>query len=222
VGGLPVSPSPVTAPGTTPPEGIAYVPTSLRPETNILAEKPADPVVDQAAAPAEPAVDGKPADVVPVEYKDLKVPEGIQADSPTLTAFTETAGKLGISQSAAEALIAQFGPEMAKAATGPYKAWAETQNAWVATVKADPEIGGDNFTRMTSTIAKVLDDPRFADPGTREALNLTGAGNNPALIRTLYRMAQALTEGEHVAGNPPRQTKSTAELLYPTHPNGGR
>lgn len=74
-----------------------------------------------------------------------------------------------------------------------------------------------------------MDNPQLTDPKFREALEFTGIGSHPAAVRTLYKWAQALTEGTAVAagGVPPgvgakgpdeAEARSAASRLYPNLP----
>ena len=172
--------------------------------------------VEEAAAVEAVTEEAKPAEVVAVEYKDLKLPEGVAADDALASPFLAEAAKLGLPQAQVEALLAQVTPKIQDALKAPYQEWVKTQTAWQSEVMNDPEIGGDNFATMKATVAKVLDNPAFCDPGLREALNFTGAGNNPVVIRSLFRMAQKLTEGGLVrTGNPAGTAKTAAQVLYP-------
>jgi len=77
----------------------------------------------------------------------------------------------------------------------------------------------------------VLDNPELSDPKFREALVFTGAGNHPAIVRTLYRWARSLSEGGAVIGGAPDRGRdggingerpSAAESLYgPGGPHSG-
>ena len=195
------TPTPVE-PTTTPTQGAT---DPLASPGNLIADPPpAEPVVE---APVEPG---------PVEYKDLKLPEGIAADDASLGAFTAEAAKLGITQDKAEALLASVAPELVKQLTEPYRIWNDTQRQWQAEIKADPEFGGEKLAGHLTTISRVIDNPALTDPGFRDAVNATGAGNNPAIIRTLARWAALLSEGTHVAGAPAPQPKTVAQRLYPS------
>jgi hypothetical protein len=49
----------------------------------------------------------------------------------------------------------------------------------------------------------------------KEALKITGGGNNPAIIKAFYKMAARLTEGSApVTGKPAAEPKNPAKLLY--------
>jgi hypothetical protein len=100
------------------------------------------------------------------------------------------------------------------------------QEDWMSKVKADPEYKG-NLDNVRSTISKFLDqvnDTKVAAE-MREAMDFTGAGNNPAFVKFMYRMAANFTEGPHVKANGPSphgqrapgesERPSAARSLYP-------
>jgi len=162
------------------------------------------------------------AEVKPVEYTAFELPEGLSAENPALSAFREEAARLGLSQDQAQALVSKVGAQVADAAAAQMAAWTKMNTDWQAAVKADKEIGGDNFEPMRINVARLFDD--FVGPVNspeRKALNqallLTGAGNNPAIVKAFARVAAALGEGRPVTGSPARASASTAQLLYPTH-----
>jgi hypothetical protein len=174
--------------------------------------------------------DKAPEEVKPVEYIDFELPEGIAAEDATLASFREEAGKLGLTQEQAQALVTKIGAQAAVNARAQMDAWVKTNTDWQAEIKADPETGGDNFEPMRVNVARVFDD--YCGPVgsadrtqlTRELL-LTGAGNLPMLTKVMARIAAAHTEGGHVSGNPARARLTTEQLLYPTHnqaPGGPR
>lgn len=103
-------------------------------------------------------------------------------------------------------------------------AWNKQQEDWQAEIKADKDIGGDKLEGTLQTFAKVADDPALSDPKFREALVFTGAGNHPAVVRTLAKWAAALSEGGPVRGAPAgeRRAPSTlGEAFYPEGPHQG-
>lgn len=91
--------------------------------------------------------------------------------------------------------------------------WNKQQEAWQAEVKSDTNIGGDKLAGVLQTFSKVADDATLSDPKFREALAMTGAGNHPAVVRTLARWAQALSEGGPVRGGPAVNGSRAPETL---------
>jgi hypothetical protein len=154
----------------------------------------------------------------PTDYK-FTVPQGIDASDPVVGAFAAAAADAGVAPETAQRLVDAAGPEIVKAMTAPYQAWKDLQENWQTQVRNDPEIGGAKFDRVVlPTIARAME--RYGDPGLREALAVTGAGNNPAIIRTLYTLSRLVSEGRPVHGNPVQGGKSAAERMYPSHSNG--
>jgi hypothetical protein len=167
----------------------------------------------QEAAPETPAEPPPP----PFEADKITFPEGVQADPAIFGKFGEIASKSGMSQETAQSLMNLYHEVAGVQATKNLEAWKTTREGWVAEVRADREIGGNNLDGVKRTVSRILDDASLTDPKFREALEVTGIGDNTAAIRTLYRWAKALTEGSHVGGDAPSQRapRSLAEVMYP-------
>jgi hypothetical protein len=211
-----------TGPANAVPSGAPSAAPSLSPsgqpaslplvERNLLGDSGPG---DRGNPTGEPGAGAYSAD----DYK-FTVPQGIDAQDPAVDAFASAALDAGVSPETAQRLIDAAAPEIVKAMTQPYQAWKDLQENWQTQVRNDPEIGGAKFDRVVlPTIAKAMD--RYGDPGLREALAVTGAGNNPAIIRTLYTLSRMVTEGRPVQGNPAHGGKTPAERMYPSH-SGGR
>jgi len=154
------------------------------------------------------------ADFDPTRVKfpeDFKVPTG----DPTFAEFADITKKNGLSQEAAQEYVDLYAKTVKSAADKPYQMWRDTQKGWQDEVMADPELGGKNFDNVRRTIGSVLNE--YGDPKVRQALDFTGAGNNPAIIRTFYRMAKALAEPGPVGAQPPTRLMpdSPGAALYP-------
>jgi hypothetical protein len=94
------------------------------------------------------------------------------------------------------------------------RSWNELQDKWASEVRADPEIGGQNWPKVESQIGGLLDT--FGSPELREAFDLTGAGNNPHVVRFMSKVASVLSEGGFISSNPTGgEVKSPAQILYP-------
>ena len=99
------------------------------------------------------------------------------------------------------------------------------QTKWQAEVKADPEIGGTKYDQSVATAAAVFvpgeSNPFVKDAveakGLKEALNATGAGNNPAIVRLFVKMGTLLKEPGGLAGEPVMDSRKRLEdKMYPT------
>lgn len=169
----------------------------------------------------EPKKDDPPKAAEPLDFTKITLPEGLTIPDDLRDKFVAVAGKHGISQEVAQELINLQAEASKTAAEASTRAFTELQQTWQTEVKNDPEIGGAKLEGTLTKISKVLD--QFGSPQLREALDVTGAGNNPHIIRFMSKLAEKLTEGSPVTGGSPAPTKpvSQAAALYPNLPNGG-
>jgi hypothetical protein len=172
-------------------------------ETTETAAATTEPATTTEAAPATPQAD-------PYDSAKLTLPEGFDKENETFKAFEGLAKEAGLSHKAAQTLIDQHTAAIKASTDALYADWYKQNETWQKEVKADAEIGGAKLDGVLQTVAKVLDNAELTDPKFREALEYTGAGNHPAVARTLYRWAKALSEGESVSGNPPARAANGA------------
>lgn len=157
------------------------------------------------------------------EFKDL--PSGFEVTEKAQDFFKSNQ----MSQAQADAAIKFYHELATEAQQAPFKLWQDMNDGWVKEVTADPEYKGD-IGNVKATISKFVDsieDRALAD-SLREAMDLTGAGNNPAFVKFMFRMGQRLTEGKHVAASGPSafgqrapgtgERPTAAHSLYPRLP----
>lgn len=154
-------------------------------------------------------------------YTDFKLPDGFTADETALKAASDLFADSGLSQEQAQKFIDLAASREKAAAQAGVQAFADLQTRWVSEIKADPEIGGDRLQASIASAARAID--RLAVPGLREALDLTGAGNNPAIVKAFARLGQLIAEDRFRPGNgaPPNPQRSPAEVIYGARPRGG-
>jgi hypothetical protein len=60
-------------------------------------------------------------------------------------------------------------------------------------------------------------------PGLKDALNLTGAGNNPVIVKALVRLGKMVSEDKTLNGQPAQTSakRSPADVIYPPAMPGG-
>lgn len=173
---------------------------------------------------------------VGVEAIELKLPEGFDA-APELDEFKSVAQELGLKSDGAQKLFDLYAKHVASQNAALQQNWEKTNQGWIDEIKNDKEIGGARLDRTLQDVGRMLDMAQLSD-GTqifgrefREALNFTGAGNHPAIARSLARLASLLVEGSSVRGAPPArdgqgrfvgQRPSPAQALYgPDGPHTG-
>ncbi len=166
----------------------------------------------------------------PEEYSQFTVPEGLAMDEAQTADFKSFAKEQGLTQEQAQKVLDFGGVKIKEMIEAPYKTWRETQEKWQAEVKADPEIGGTKFEQSIKDSALVF-EPNESNPfvgsaeeakALREALNTTGAGNNPAVVKLFVKMGKLLAEPGTFTGKPTAVDKQGDILakMYPTMSEG--
>jgi hypothetical protein len=217
------SPQAPSADQTSPPGSTQAQTTAPDGKDSTLLTAPVDApgTSDEAGKTTEkdPPAEAPP----PFDSSKLTFPEELgKPDDEVLGKFGEIAKSANLTQEAAQQLADIYSNSIKASAEASRKAWESAVEAWEKEVKADPNIGGDKWDSTRANIAKIFDDPRFSTPGLREALNFTGAGNHPALVRFMAKVAAVLTEGSAVHGDPStakRTPRTAAQSLYPDLPS---
>lgn len=202
------SPAPAASPASAPAADPALVmPDSLLGEKPEAAEKP-----EGEKKPEEPT---KPEE--PIKYEPFKLPDGMTVDEAKLGEFSEIAAAARIPQDVAQKLVDLYSSELKATSEAPMRAWTELQNTWRDAVKNDPEIGGRNLDKNLAATKVGLKNLLGDDAGKFfEALNITGAGNNPDIVRGLFKAASPHAPASPVAGSPAGGNQKTAgATLYP-------
>lgn len=212
---------PTPAPSPTPTQAVSPPPPP--PSTTQSATSDPAPALTEPSlvgGEAEPKTDPAPsseAEGAP-EFK-LDLPEGVEFEPAALEEFRAvlTDDKLSPSERGSR-LAAMHAAQVQKSLEQAHNAFFDLNKRWVDEVKADPEIGGDKLEPTMRSIGKLID--QYGSPEVRQAMNLTGAGNNPHIVRMLAKMAAALTEPGHVTGTRPTTApRDLAEAMYPNLPS---
>lgn len=165
--------------------------------------------------PEEKKEEQKPA----VDISTLKIPEGFSFDGEAGNSVKQIFSELGVDQAGAQKLVdlhAKMAGDISKnIQAANVENWNKINREWVEASKNAPDFGGPNFEKSLGEIAKLIDaSPEPAK--LREALTITGAGNNPHILRAMVSWAKAHNEPSVVKGGPAQSAgKSAAEVIYP-------
>lgn len=144
------------------------------------------------------------------EKYEFQAPEGQAFDDAILEAYSEVAKELNLSQDDAQKLLDKVAPVMH---ARQQEQIAQVQEGWAEASRADKEFGGDKLDANLGVAKKALD--AFASPELKTLLKDTGLGNNPEVIRFMYRAGKAISEDRIVTGQQaPGSDKSLADKLY--------
>ncbi len=183
-----------------------------------------EPKLDADGKPIEPKKEEPKAEGAPEKYADFKVPDGFKFDPTALTEATATFKELGLTQDQAQKLIDTYSKVGREASEAPYKAWADTQKAWLSDIS---DRFGSKSEAVRTDISKAIDSalPPSLARSFRSALDLTGAGSNPDVVEALSIMFKPFVEGGSLrpgglspeANRPPGSPSrpSIADAMYP-------
>jgi hypothetical protein len=230
--GLPVRDSTGTltdqAPTQTAPSSTSTEPTSTTPSTP--SPEPSTESADGKTVLTKPS-EGKPSGA-PENYAQFKAPEGYTLSNSTIEAAAPIFKDLGLSQEQAQKLVDFHSAQMIEAAKGPQTAYETMRTDWQNQTQNDPEIKGklDVVKTDIGRALNALGDTKLATE-FKAAMDLTGAGDHPAFVKTFWKLSQFVTEGSHVAGSGPSTAgqrapgsanrPTAAQSLYPKLPTAG-
>lgn len=221
-------PSLVNGGAPPPPEPEKYTPDPNKSvDENAAAQKAFDEAAAKTAAEAkakdeaeaktkaeaEAAAKANDTKATPFKLEEIKVPEGMSIDEAVSKPFVDIVNKFGLGRDAVSELVALQAKAMNDASEKGSADWNKLQDTWRDEVMKDADIGGAKWQGAQSSIAKVLDE--FGTPELRSALDLTGAGNNPHVVKFLAKIGSKFTEGGFTGGSPGAGPKDAANLLYP-------
>ena len=145
---------------------------------------------EQPAESSEPQGAPESYEFQAIEGGDLEV------DSVPVQAFSEAAKELNLTQEQAQSVLDKVAPAL-KQQNEDYI--NNVRSEWVESVKSDPEIGGDQLQENLGKAVRVLD--AFGSPEFKSLLGETGLGDNPEMIRFLYRAYQDIGEDRFLTGS---------------------
>lgn len=196
------SPTPTPTPEPTPAQAPAGDPPPADPKPAEGDPKPTpDPALDTKTNPFK-------VDEIKFSSADIQV-------SPELGgAFAAIVNEAGIPRDVVAKLVSLQEKAMLANSEEGSRAWTETQDKWAEEVQKDPDIGGQNWPKVEARIGQLLDT--YGSPELRQAFDLTGAGNNPHVVRFMNKVASVLTEGGFISSNSGvNLPRDAAEILYP-------
>lgn len=153
----------------------------------------------------------------PEEYEAFVVPEGIELNGEVTDEFKALAKEQNLTQANAQKLIDLATKHSQALQERMLDLHVQQIATWGEESKADPEIGGAKYTENVKLAQNAIE--RFGTPALREALEFSGLGNHPELIRAFTRIGKAISESSlHGIGAAPSAGRelSLAERMYPT------
>lgn len=195
------------------------------PASNTPEARTPDGTIRDAAPP--PAGDPPPAGA-PEAYADFRAPEGVTLDPAIAAEAAPIFKELNLTQDQAQKLVDFYATKTSKINTDLTKAVEDMRTTWRNEVMADKDIGG-KLDQVKVELGRAKDRlPPTVRAAFDEALNITGMGDHPAIVKGIYELAKLVNEGTHVPGGGPSphgqsrdgqvSRPSIAGALYPNLP----
>lgn len=214
-----------------------------QPEPKTQSEQPTllNTKPDETAKPEDKTGETQKPEGAPEQYADYTVPEGYTLDPEAAKGANEIFKKHNLSQSAAQEMIDYYFKQAIKNADQSRQSVEDMRNGWLGDIRNDPEFRSEfkadgtikTDSKVLVGLGRMLDslgDTKLANE-FRQGLDITGAGNHPAIFKVIYRLSQHFSEGSAVRGNNPSafgqpgangqaggQRPSMAKSMYPTLP----
>lgn len=202
------------------------------PATETQSEGIVPPAAEGEAAPSFLPPDAKEGDgegdgkgattpdpLPPVTMEDFTLPEGIELPDEDAKSFLEVLNSGLAPKELGQKLLDMQAGLAARTVEAVGKEWDTLQNQWKGEAKAALTALGTTPEEGNAQITKGL----LAAGATKEAfqaLHITGAANNPEIVKLFYALTKPFVEGGQVAGAAVRKPMSQAEKLenFYTHP----
>lgn len=189
----------------------AEQPSTLLADPASEASKATEQPADKAAETSTETPSEKP--VVPEEYAEFVMPEGVALDAELGTDLKSAAKEMGLTQDQAQKLADLGAKQALKFQTTQAEALDAARKTWETDAKSDKEFGGDKFNENLSQAKKAMD--AYASPELKTLLNQTGLGSHPEFIRLMWKAGQAISEDRlDVGREAPTARKAAADRLY--------
>lgn len=158
--------------------------------------------------------EGEAESQAPESY-EWKAPEGYEGelDQAAIEQFEPIAKELGLTQEQADTMVKLHAESIQRAQQQARDNWAQQLETWQTELREDPDFGGAKFDENVATAVKAVE--QFGSPGLKEALEQTGMGNHPELVRTFAAIGKAISEDKIHMGNQSHGERSAADILYP-------
>lgn len=204
------TPTPVTPPPAAAPVPSAETDPLKTPEANSEDSSP------KGLLSEDPSADPNGTSE-PLTLTDFTIPEGFEIPEELGNSFLEVLAESDPKQRG-QKLLDMYAEVQKQSVQQGIELWDKTVKDWQDQVRADPEFGGENLAKNLAAIKGGL-KAAGATKETFEALSLTGAENNPEILKLLLKLTKGFREGGHVDGQTVRAPLSREELaakMYPT------
>ncbi len=157
------------------------------------------------------------------DYKEVKLPEGMNLNEDMTGKFNDYASKMNLSQKGANDLMAmavELTEQTQKQTVAQLNQLNEAKiENYKQLLNADKEVGGAKL-KETLTTANLAYEA-FADEPTRELLAESGLTVHPKIVKMFHTIGlQMKQDNIHISKNPVGDKRTREDILYPSMNKG--
>lgn len=157
----------------------------------------------------------------PVEYS-LTTADGNAFEGEGAEGFKALFKDANLNQKQAQAMFSAYEKEMKEMHENQKSQFEKLKASWVEEVKADRELGGQNFDTTKLNIGRVME--KYGNAELKDYLNKTGIGLHPSFVRFINKVGAAIgndTNFVNGKGGAPAQRSDEEKLraMYPNSPD---
>lgn len=196
-----------TAEGTATPNPEAAPTTEAPQQASVTSETTPDVVKADAKPTEQPqqAVEPKPTEVEIV----LELSDDSPLEDSVVTEIATLAKEKGLTQEQAKVLLERED----KAARARIDEHNKLVDSWKSAVSVDKEIGGEKYNESVEHAKRVVQ--KYGSDAFKQALDQSGLGNHPELVRFVSRIGRAMADDSLVkASSSGKPARSIEDILY--------
>jgi hypothetical protein len=156
------------------------------------------------------ATEAKADDASGIDYDAITVPEGFELDAALMDKAKPIFEEIGIKdQAGVQRLVDFFSEIQGEAAAASASLIQATHTEWLSSIKTE---WGADYESNLGIAAKAVG--ALGGDELKAALNVTGAGNNPAIIKAFQKVGKLISEDQLVAGDKAISKSNGLSKLY--------
>jgi hypothetical protein len=205
-----------TAPSTNEEQEKTFYDKKESEKTEEVVEEAQDSPAVKEPEETPPAKEVKKEEEVKEEVKkvELKFPEGSLLTKEEFDVIVKEAKDKGFTDEQSQELVNRLDSDRKAFLDRKSKELKDQSVAWVEELRNDKEVGGDHFNKNVELAKRYVN--RFFPDDVKKALDETGLGNHPGLVRGFVRAAKAMSEDELIISkySPSKKPKTAEDVLY--------
>lgn len=143
------------------------------------------------------------------DFSNVKNDNGENYNQTTIDFVTDVAKALKLDNDKAGQLLRTLETTYTKAQQAAVQ---RERTAWRTELRADPELGGENFDKTRLHLSTVM--RKFGNNDVKEILNSTGLGDHPAFVRMFNAIGAAMSQEVNVVKGTKPKPKFTYDDFY--------